>query len=50
MADNDGLIAAYILDGKGGGQRVGWKEIQEWTPTAGVLWVHLDFSASEAQR
>ena len=50
MVNNDGLIAAYILDGKGGGQRVGWKEIQEWTPTAGLLWVHLNFEAPEAQR
>ena len=50
MVNNDGLIAAYILDGKGGGQRVGWKEIQEWTPTAGALWVHLNFEAPEAQR
>jgi len=50
MANNDGLIAAYILDGKGGGQRVGWKEIQKWTPSDGLLWVHLKFEAPEAQR
>ena len=50
MVNNEGLIAAYILDGKGGGQRVGWKEIREWTPTAGLLWVHLNFTAPEAQR
>jgi zinc transporter len=50
MVNNDGLIAAYILDGNGGGQRVGWKEIQEWTPTAGLLWVHLKFEDPEAQR
>jgi zinc transporter len=50
MVNNEGLIAAFILDGKGGGQRVGWKEIQEWTPTAGLLWVHLNFEAPEVQR
>jgi zinc transporter len=50
MVNNDGLIAAYIFDGKGGGKRVGWKEIQQWTPTAGLLWVHLKFEAPEAQR
>jgi len=50
MANDDGLIAAYILDGKGGGKRVGWKEIQQWAPTAGLLWVHLNFEAPEAQR
>ena len=50
MVDNDGLIAGYILDGKGGGRRIGWKEIQKWTPTDGLLWVHLNFTAPEAQR
>jgi zinc transporter len=50
MVNNEGLIEAFILDGKGGGQRVGWKEIQEWTVTAGLLWIHLNFEAPEAQR
>ena len=50
MVDNDGLIAGYILDGKGGGQKVRWKEIQEWTPTLGILWLHLNFTVPEAQR
>jgi len=50
MVNNDGLIAAYILDEKGGGQRVGWKEIRQWTPPDGLLWVHLNLSAPEAQR
>ena len=50
MVNNDGLIAAYILDGNGGGKRVGWKEIQQWGPTAGLLWVHLNFEAPDAQR
>ena len=50
MADNDWLIAAYVLDGKGGGQRLGWQEIQQWTESAGLLWVHLNFEAPEAQR
>ena len=50
MGNHDALIAAYILDEKGGGQRVGWNEIREWTPTAGLLWVHLNFTAPEAQR
>ena len=50
MVNNDGLIAAYMLDGKGGGQRVGWNEIRQWTPSNGLLWVHLNFTAPEAQR
>ncbi len=50
MVNNDGLIAAFLLDGKGGGQRVGWNEIRQWTPSDGLLWVHLNFEAPEAQR
>ena len=50
MANNDGLIAAYILDGKGGGQRVGWNEIRRWTPSDGSLWVHLNYTVPEAQQ
>lgn len=41
MAEEDGLICAYILDGQGGGREIGWREIEAWTPDAGVLWVHL---------
>jgi zinc transporter len=50
MLENNGLIAAYVLDGKGGGRKIGWREIQEWTPRDGLLWVHLNFTAPEAQR
>lgn len=44
MSDNDGLIAAYVLDGKNGGRRIGWDEINKWTAGDGLLWVHLDFT------
>ncbi len=44
-----GLIAAWILDGKGGGQEIGWDEVDAWSPAAGVLWTHLDYSAGPAQ-
>ena len=30
MSDGTGLIAAYILDGKGEGKKIGWKEIKNW--------------------
>ena len=40
--DEDGLIAGFVLDGKGGGQEVGWEAIAAWRPGQGVLWVHLD--------
>ena len=50
MINNEGLIAAYILDGRGGGQRVGWNEIRQWTPSDGLLWVHLNFTVPQAQQ
>lgn len=41
---DNGLVAAYILNGKGGGHKVGWTEIDGWSPDQGTLWVHLDRS------
>lgn len=41
-ADDDGLIAGFILDGRGGAREVEWDEIKRWTPDAGVLWLHLN--------
>ena len=49
MDEDQGLIAAYILDGKGQGAKIGWKEIQNWAPENGTLWVHLDYTSPEAQ-
>lgn len=40
---DNGLIAACVLDGAGGGREVGWPEINQWkTSGSDVLWVHLD--------
>ena len=39
---NDGLILAYILDGNGGGTKVGWDEVNSWKPGDGLLWMHFD--------
>lgn len=47
--DNDGLVLAYILDGKGGGKRVGWDEIGTWQPEDGILWMHLNYSFPNVQ-
>ena len=48
MADIDNvnkessLLAAWLLDGQGGGKPLGWDEIKNWAPDQGVMWVHLD--------
>ena len=42
MADKEGLIAGYYLDGKGGGRQIGWDELLQWQPDKGLIWVHFD--------
>jgi len=48
--NGDGLIQAYIMDGKGGGRQVGWEDINSWQPDQGLMWVHLDYSIPEVQK
>jgi zinc transporter len=50
MTEATGLICAYVLDGQGGGRKVGWSDIASWTPDHGVLWVHLDRSVADSQQ
>ena len=50
MDEDQGLITAYILDGKGKGTQIGWEEIRNWAPGKGVLWVHLDYTSPEARQ
>ena len=48
MKNRDGLIHAYLLDGKGGGRRVGMPDIESWSPEQGVLWMHFDYTSEDA--
>ena len=41
-------MQAYLLDGTGGARRVDWEAIKAWTPSEGVLWVNLDYTAPDA--
>lgn len=50
MPKEESLIVAYILDGQGGGKRIGWNEIAQWTPEQGVLWVHINYQKQHAKR
>jgi zinc transporter len=45
-----GLAHAYLLDGRGGGERLDWDGVERWTPDAGTLWLNLDYSAPDAAR
>lgn len=46
---NNGLIYAYLLDGAGGAQKLGWKEIDKWTPEQGIIWLYFDYTDPEAR-
>lgn len=50
MDINNGLIAAYILDGKGGGRAIEWQEINNWSEDDGILWVHLDYTTASGEK
>ncbi len=41
MNDDRGLIAAYVLDGRGGAASIDWDGVERWEPTDGLLWVHM---------
>lgn len=49
MATTKGLVAAYLLDGRGGGRQIDWEGVRAWRPGDGLLWVHLDYSVPESQ-
>lgn len=50
MSETGGLVAAFRLDGRGGGTALDWAGIRAWTPAGGPLWVHLDYTHPEAVR
>lgn len=50
MAEESGLICAYLLDGQGGGKTLGWPEISTWSEGDGVLWVHLELEDHTAEQ
>ena len=50
MTEENGLLAACVLDGRGGGRELEWSDVRSWTSAEGPLWVHLDYSHPEAAR
>jgi len=48
--DNNGLICAWLLDGKGAGRELGWDDLRQAQPRRGeVLWLHFDYSVPAVQ-
>lgn len=46
----DALIAAFVLDGRGGGRAIDWEGVRAWRPEHGFLWLHLNHAHEEAQQ
>ncbi len=44
MTTENGLIRAFLLDGRGSGRMLDWSGIKCWKPEHGVLWMHLDYA------
>ena len=47
--NDQGLICAFDLDGKGGGQELNWLEVNEPQQSNVVRWIHLDHSARDSR-
>jgi zinc transporter len=50
MTEQEGLLSAFVLDGKGGGNEISWDDLRGWQPSTGTLWVHLDRADPESGR
>jgi zinc transporter len=48
-AEADGLICAYLFDGKGGGRELTWEGVRAWTPAQGTIWIHLNRTRRSAE-
>lgn len=46
MNSVDGLVFAFLLNGKGGGARLDLDGVRRWQPGSGPLWVHLDYKGA----
>lgn len=49
MNENAGLLLAFVLDGKGGGQKITLDEIATLDPAEGWLWAHFNATDEEAR-
>jgi zinc transporter len=49
MEATEGLLHAYLFDGKGGGRYLTWSEVEVWDASMGRIWLHFDYTNAEAQ-
>ena len=43
------FLHSYLLDGNGGGHVLDANAVADWTPDAGLLWLHIDVNNESAQ-
>lgn len=46
---SNGLVFAFVLDGKGGGKDIDLEGVKTWAPENGTLWIHLDYTGAAAK-
>lgn len=49
LDEDDGLIFACKLDGKGGAEAVGWEAVENWTQRDAPLWLHVNGASERVQ-
>ncbi|MGB3721347.1 MAG: zinc transporter ZntB [Pacificimonas sp.] len=49
IAEEDGLLFAVQMDGKGSGELLHWNDITKWQSTHGPLWVHVDAGSAHVR-
>ena len=45
--EESGLVHCFLFDGEGGGRELGWNEINSWSLSEGILWVHLSYTSPD---
>lgn len=48
--DDEGLVFAVLLDGRGGGKILDWAGVRSWKPEDGGLWLHFNGEAEGTER
>jgi zinc transporter len=49
LPEEDGLLFACLLDGRGGATLKSWRDVERWTEEQGVLWAHFDRRSQRVQ-
>lgn len=49
MSKENRLVFSYLLN-KGSSKKLDWKDVRQWNPEQGILWVHLDYQNEDSQK